>query len=83
MIKFELGDRVTWSSQAAGVTRTKEGTVIEVVPPNRSPKLGSRDGMVRNHESYTVRAVAIRNSNRRTKVYWPRVGHLEPLNEEG
>ena len=36
-IVFKIGDAVTWSSQAGGVARIKNGRVIAVIPPNVHP----------------------------------------------
>lgn len=32
---YQVGDKVTWISQAGGWTKTKEGTVHAVVPANK------------------------------------------------
>ena len=79
MAGFKIGDRVEWESQAAGVVRMKAGEVVEVVPPRTDPKAHGDFGSWRDHESYVVRATAIRNSNRRTKLYWPRVSALRSV----
>lgn len=34
-MKFEVGDRVSWSSQAAGIWKSKTGVVVAVVAPNQ------------------------------------------------
>jgi hypothetical protein len=82
---FKVGDRVEWTSQAAGIARTKIGAVIEVVPPNGDPKSKLREmGWSRDHESYVVRAVAQgRTSNARAATYWPRVSALRLSAVEG
>ena len=65
---FEVGDRVTWTSQSAGVTKAKAGAVSFVVQPGVRPALKNA-GSARDHESYLVRS----DSGR---LYWPRVAHL-------
>jgi hypothetical protein len=78
---YKLGDRVTWTSQARGATKTKTGTVVEVVPkggrPNRSqfPSLykDAGVGFSRTHESYVV---SVPNKRSGVKIYWPLVRNL-------
>lgn len=36
---FQVGDEVTWTSQSSGYTRTKTGTIEEVVPVGKQPDL--------------------------------------------
>lgn len=75
---FQKGDRVTWSSMAAGVMRTKVGSIIEVVPAGHRPKTKKKDnGLPRRHESYVVRAFTVRPGKEpQLRVYWPRVNAL-------
>jgi hypothetical protein len=78
-LRFNEGDEVTWSSQAGGRTKVKEGVVAEVVPATcmstreRFIALykGNGVGMHRYHESYVVLVGK--------KAYWPRVGALKPV----
>lgn len=75
-MKFHINQRVRWTSQAGGSTKTKSGIVVHVVnagcvPPRENfPSLhrSSGVGLPRDHESYVVRVG--------TKVYWPRVSGL-------
>lgn len=78
---FKVGDRVFWVSQAAGISRRKEGEVIEVVTSGAYPKsrLSAKPGHSRDHESYVVKAKAIGTQTENTKVYWPLVTHLQPM----
>lgn len=82
---MEIGDKVTWTSQAGSTTRTKIGEVIEVVPKNHHPQMKKSDnGMPRNHESYVVRAYAVfkgRSGQKSYRLYWPRVSKLKPYKE--
>ena len=65
-----VGDTVEWTSQAAGVTRTKRGVIIEVVPGGRDPLTKLVDiGSSRRRESYVVRASVVGKT--KTKLYWP------------
>lgn len=77
---FGGGDRVKWSSQAAGSRRHKVGTVVQVVKAGEVPRpatVGLKDPQAwaspRDHESYLV---AVGNV-----LYWPRVTHLEAARE--
>lgn len=33
VFKFTIGDAVTWTSQATGISKIKHRTVVQVVPP--------------------------------------------------
>lgn len=75
-MKFQIGDVVTWTSQAAGIPATKTGEIIEVVPPG-SPATQIRGaGLPRDHESYVVKAKKTTDRGRQA-LYWPRVSLLE------
>lgn len=75
-MKFNLNDEVRWTSQSAGYTVEKTGTITEVVPANTPPGVKLyKPGTTRDHESYIVRA---RKPNGRIGTYWPRVKHLKP-----
>lgn len=81
---FNPGDRVTWTSQAGGIAKTKTGDVVVVVGPNEAPNVvlramgvrGKVDGPggTRDHDSYIVRANG--------RLYWPRVSLLKAAGEE-
>lgn len=81
--KFSMGDIVTWTSQAAGVAKTKTGTVEQVVAakgyPDRErfPKLykSSGVGLPRDHVSYVVR-VPGKTAKSEGTTYWPRASAL-------
>lgn len=75
--KFQAGDRVQWTSSAAGTTKTKVGRVIEVVPPQRKPRTPMDIAATwRDHESYVVEVVVARNGRPKRTLYWPRVAAL-------
>jgi hypothetical protein len=74
-----VGDKVTWKSQSHGISKTKTGVVVVVIPKRTNPlsidevkkmQLCFEYGSMRDHESYLVKAGY--------RVYWPRVKHLEP-----
>lgn len=73
---FKPGDVVEWSSQAAGIAKTKRGVVAEVLRPDarpsreRFPQLytGSGVGFGRPDVSYVVLVG--------TRPYWPRTAAL-------
>ena len=68
---FQIGDKVTWESQARGHTKEKRGTVAQVVPAGERPSREQfpylyksvRCGFGRCHESYVVLVGK--------KPYWP------------
>lgn len=72
-----LGKTVEWTSQAGGHSKTKTGTVVQVVPakgyPDRErfPNLykGPGVGICRKEESYVV---AVKTSKTGVRHYWPR-----------
>jgi hypothetical protein len=82
---IKVGDKVEWTSQSGGITRTKRGVIVEVVPPRSNPRMTiTGAGMWRDHVSYAVRASVIDGSEaqkKRTKLYWPRVGSLRLVTE--
>ena len=79
-MKFNVGDKVRWTSQAGSYSKTKEGVVVIVIPENNFvdhwiPYGFKVDGALgrRKHESYLVRI------GKRTNLNWPRVVHLEKI----
>lgn len=74
---LSVGDSVTWTSQAGGTSKTKTGTVMQVVLPGRLPDRQafpelyrhSGVGMARSETSYVVQVGR--------KVYWPRTSALQ------
>lgn len=76
---FKVGDKVTWTSKAGGITRTKVGEVIEVVPARMVPvSMPGLMGRPRGYVSYVVRAVAVGTMTESIRAYWPHVGLLQP-----
>ena len=73
---FQLGDRVTWSSQAAGSWKTKLGTIVEVVPKGRVPAKTETISS-RNHESYIIEARDPLVAGTKMQLYWPIVSRLK------
>jgi fructose-1,6-bisphosphatase len=70
--QFEVGDTVKWTSQAGGNTRTKEGRIVEIVPPNVRPNVPKIAGS-RQEISYVVEVARPKSVAR----YWPRVASLK------
>lgn len=76
-MNFNVGSKVKWTSQAKGFTKTKEGEIVQVVPPNERPdreRFGdlykhSGCGFGRTETSYVVRV--------KRKHYWPVASKLE------
>lgn len=83
--RFSQGDSVTWTSQSAGVAKSKTGTIEQVVPAKSCPDrecflqlyTGPGVGLPRDHESYVVR-VPGKTPKSAGKLYWPRVSALGP-----
>lgn len=81
---FRVGDRVTWSSQAAGSWAKKVGMVIEVVAAMQRPQRLNHFGR-RDHESYVVEVVPLakkhgrsgKATQRKPVIYWPVASKLE------
>ena len=82
---FQVGNKVQWSSQAAGHIKVKEGIVARIVPVDVVPQNminGSElehisrqfDGMARNHESYLVVVTGPKGGK---NLYWPRVSSIK------
>lgn len=83
MEQFNMGDKVTWISQAQGSAKQKIGTVVEVVQPGRMPDRGrfaslyrgSGLGRSRNHKSYVVQLD--RTPGLVPKYHWPLAALLD------
>lgn len=81
---FQIGDTVTWTSQAGGNAKTKTGKVKEVIPALNNPEgwldpgfTVHRGGVaVRDHESYLIQV------GKSKRLYWPLVKHLERVEDE-
>lgn len=81
-MRFRVGDTVKWTSQAGGFTKTKQGTVVAVVPAKCAPrtcvpegpfKVDKCCGAPRDHESYLVRI------GKRINLNWPVVTNLKRI----
>lgn len=88
--KFKPGDLVTWTSQAGGNSKTKQGIVVAVIPAEAA----IRDALtaheleswkldrffisisVRDHESYLIQV------GKSKRLYWPLVKYLKPVESE-
>ena len=57
---MEIGDTVSWTSQAGGFSKTKTGVIVDAVLPNRTPE-----------EKYNLRT----SSRRRSTIYVVKVGN--------
>jgi hypothetical protein len=75
---MQLGDSVTWKSQANGHWKEKTGTIHEVVPLRHPPNTFIKDGhgSSRDHESYVICVKRPRS----VKYYWPVVSGLQLVN---
>lgn len=83
-VKFQVGDTVTWTSQAGGKSKTKTGKVVMTIPAGMmlSEILGGfwatwtiKDNLLRerNHESYLIQV------GKSKRLYWPLVKYLEKV----
>lgn len=85
--RFRVGDRVRWSSSAAGTTATKNGRVVAIVGAKKSPvpkidKLLKTEeyisryggGLPREEESYLVAVET--GPTTKDKLYWPNANKL-------
>lgn len=85
---FQIGDTVTWTSQAGGNVKTKTGKVVAVVPTNIGLRqIVSRDSREysvdhlglfsgRDHESYLIQV------GKSKRLYWPLVKYLKKVEPE-
>jgi hypothetical protein len=68
---FNIGETVEWTSQSAGVTKTKRGQVVQLVQPRAWPPGIRNSGAPRGHLSYVVKVGSY--------LYWPRVKNLKEV----
>lgn len=86
--KFQVGDTVTWTSQAGGNAKMKTGKVVYVIPARYSMHAFSRqfldcksyttnhlNGTGRDYESYLIQV------GKSKRLYWPLVKYLKPIAE--
>lgn len=82
-MSFSMGQTVEWTSQAAGTTLHKQGTIVEVVPVGKKPNQrfkslyrnnGVQGVSARKDLSYVVEVDG--------KHYWPRVSGLRLVDTE-
>lgn len=91
---MNIGDKVRWTSQAGGSTKTKEGVVHAVVPPHRSARsllpavlAKSQKKFDTDYSDRTRYIVAVPRGGKSTIVdyYCPQPGLLklvDPIQEE-
>lgn len=81
--KFQVGDTVTWTSQAGGKSKTKTGKVIKVVDGRNAVGEYVPDGFrlstpgfyTRDHRSYLIQV------GKSKRLYWPLVKYLEKIHD--
>lgn len=66
---FNKGDKVTWSSQAAGIWKTKTGTIIGVLSKKGEP------------DRYVVEVPPQSGSKAKPKKYFPRTSALKKVEQ--
>jgi len=85
--KFQIGDTVTWTSQAGGNAKTKTGMIVFIIPAGkliRDIVFGEQGALYeswtlhhlgifssRDHESYLIQV------GKSKRLYWPLVKYLE------
>lgn len=86
--EFNVGDLVTWKSQAQGSAVTKTGKIVAIVPPGThpnkviphdlqdKPRLYDASG-TRKDTSYLVAVPTPKGKS--CRLYWPRVKHLRKI----
>jgi len=84
---FQIGDTVTWTSQAGGKSKTKIGKVIAIVQADIEVqyvlthlqsdgfRLPDASLLPRSHESYLIQV------GKSKRLYWPLVRYLEKVSE--
>lgn len=81
---FEVGDRVRWTSQAGGNTKSKEGVIVQALEQNESVrddvlKMGTMqfDQRVSGRKQRSYIVLVSNGSTRMKGLYWPLVSGLE------
>lgn len=83
-----LGQKVEWTSQAAGVAVYKQGVVVEVVPAGKKPSkrfksLYRANGVQTvNPRRTTSYVIELTKGEGARKHYWPRVDALQLVTPE-
>lgn len=72
--EFSVGDRVTWSSQAAGSWKTKTGTIVEVGTVGQWMKNTHRLATARHR--YAVEVETKHSRGARKDLYFPSTSAL-------
>lgn len=67
--KFNKGDTVTWSSQAAGSWKTKTGTIVDILNARNKP------------DRYVVLVDPKPGSKAKPKKYFPRTSALKRIEQ--
>lgn len=80
---FKLGDIVTWTSQAAGIARTKTGQIVEVVPPGERPNRERFVSLYKNSGVGSPRPAVSYVVMVGRKAYWPLANKLATQVAEG
>lgn len=83
---IEVGKKVTWTSQAQGSDKTKTGTVIAIVPPQKDADMFLPPNLKPSHIKYdrhisiyerVLVAVPAGKNGKATHYYCPRKSVLE------
>lgn len=78
-MSFHIGDKVVWTSQAAGRSKTKTGEVVAIVPEGTEVRDCVPDGMHMNDYGMPRKDVSyliLVQRKRSTKLYWPVASNL-------
>ncbi len=86
---LSVGTKVRWTSQAQGHTRTKEGVIVDVIPPKQVPSTlkwpplaQSGIGSSRQEVSYVIKVPPPPGSAAMPKIYWPRTAALQAVKDK-
>lgn len=78
MTKLRIGDTVEWTSQSAGIAKTKRGTVVSVLPPGKDAEEWVKDcGIARDEETYVIAVRTHSKYKMRVRYHWPVVARLK------
>lgn len=88
---YAIGDTVTWTSQAGGHVREKQGEIVAIIEPRTHPpeeilamgRFQSDRSSTRNHTSYVVKVPRTSKAGKPISafLYWPRVSLLKKVEE--
>lgn len=78
---FKIGDKVQWTSQSGGSSKTKIGMVVKIIKNGSRPSPDEirYPGRARYHDSYLVSVKTGKTEKAKEKLYWPIVSKLQSV----